>query len=229
LEDFGEIDMEKTVLLDFCGTVVNFQTFDPFIEYVLRNERPISYKLICNPCMRKICYVLTKIQRFMRKDYFLYKVILVRCLKGMHLQKIQQNARKYYNVQIQRNFIMPTVELIEKLRKAGYRIILLSGGSKWYIDYFAGSHGIKDVISTELEIKDGLLTGKIKKDCVGEEKIEMLKEYISKHKLNVSFEIGITDSSSDIPMLNLCKRKIVLSKERHQEWLGIEMEEIIWN
>lgn len=220
--------MEKTVLLDFCGTVVNFQTFDPFIEYLLRNERPIYYKFICNWCIKRLCYYFTKTWKVFGKNYLLYKILLVNGLKGMHVRNIQKNARKYYDEQIKGNFIRPTIKLIEKLRRDGYRIILLSGGSKLYIDYFAKRYGIEDVISTELETKDGLLTGKIAKDCMGEEKVKMLREYISKYKLEVSFEIGISDSSSDIPMLDLCKRKIILSKERHQGWVGTEMEEIVW-
>lgn len=220
--------MKKTVLLDFCGTVANFQTFDPFIEYVLFNERVLLYRFICNSCIRKICYLLTKIQKIFGKDNYLYKRLLVKSLKGIHIQNMQENAKKYYKERVKDNFIESTMELIEKLRKAGYRIILLSGGSKFYIKYFTRDYGIEDIITTELEVKNGRLTGKIERDCIGAEKVEMLKAYIGKNKLNVSFEIGISDSSSDVPMLNLCKRKIVLSKERHQNWVGVEMEEIIW-
>ena len=49
--------MDKYVLLDFCETVVDFQTFDAFLEYVLQSKRPWLYKL----CMCKsLVFVLNK-------------------------------------------------------------------------------------------------------------------------------------------------------------------------
>ena len=38
--------MDELVLLDFCDTVVKFQTFDPFVLYVLKREKPESYKFV---------------------------------------------------------------------------------------------------------------------------------------------------------------------------------------
>ena len=65
--------------------------------------------------------------------------------------------------------------------------------------------------------------------CMGEEKIRDLKYYMLENKIIGVFEVGLSDSDSDLPMLNLCKRKIVVSQAKHQDWVTEDMEEIVWN
>ena len=40
--------MDRVALFDFCGTIADFQTFNPFIELVLKKEKPERYFIKIN-------------------------------------------------------------------------------------------------------------------------------------------------------------------------------------
>ena len=220
---------EKIVLVDFCETIANFQTLDPFLEYVIRKVNPQKYYWICSPAVTNLCSVMTRIMQHVGITYYVYKHLLVKQLKGLGYNVIVECGKEYYREKVRDNLIAPTVELLRELQKEQYRIVILSGGSDFYIRCFADEIGIRDVLSAELVFSGSVCTGKIKNECLGEDKVIILKKYIEEEKIAGVFSIGISDSQSDIPMLMLCKRKIVISHHKHQNWLTNNMEEIIWD
>ena len=223
------IAMENYILLDFCGTIVNFQTFDPFILFVLKKNRPVAY---CMLTFKPLLFVVKIIQKFFdifKINKFAYKMLIVTALKGLEYQKLVDLASEYYNEQIKVSLIPETMELIKKYREEQCRLIIVSAGCDMYVRLFAQEHQINDVISTELDFIDGRSTGLIKTECLNEYKVVLLNDYLKDRNLKGKFLVGITDSQSDLPLLNICKNKIVISKNQHQGWVTSDMEEIIWN
>ena len=220
---------EKIVLVDFCETIANFQTLDPFLEYVIRKVNPQKYYWICSPAVTNLCSVMTRIMQHVGITYYVYKHLLVKQLKGLGYNAIVECGKEYYREKVRDNLIMPTVELLRELQKEQYRIVILSGGSDFYIRCFADEIGIRDVLSAEFGFAGSVCTGKIKNECLGENKVISLKKYIEEKKITGVFSIGISDSQSDISMLKLCERKIVISHHKHQNWITNDMEEIIWD
>jgi HAD superfamily hydrolase (TIGR01490 family) len=61
---------------------------------------------------------------------------------------------------------------------------------------------IDDMICTELEVKDGLLTGKSKgKYCFGQEKLQQAILYCQKHNYSLEKAYFYADSKEDLPLL----------------------------
>lgn len=222
--------MQDLVIVDFCETVVDFQTFDPFIGYVLSKKNRVKYYFICNSLTKTIFQLLTKYYSKIGITNYLYKKILVRSIKGIQEEELYLRGFEYYKSIICNHFIKETLNLIEEYKAAGSTFMIASGGAKYYICFLAEQYGIKDVITTELEVKSGILTGRIKKDCIGLQKAEMISE-TNTFKLHKSIGkvVGITDSISDYPMLNLCDKKIIISHENHKKWISEDMEEVIWH
>lgn len=221
--------MDKYVLLDFCETVVDFQTFDAFLEYVLQSKRPWLYKL----CMCKsLVFVLNKMTALlMRIGYKLYlrKHLLIACTLGMNINALLSCGEDFYKKIVSRHYIRDTIRLIKKFQQDNLKIIVISGGSKFYIDCFAQEYGIKHVISAEFLTLNNKSMGILRRECLGTEKMIMLDDYLMKHNLSGEFEYAVTDSKSDMPMIKRAKQAIIISHKNHKSWVNETMEEIIWD
>ena len=77
---------------------------------------------------------------------------------------------------------------------------------KNWIAPWAKENGIKEVISTEVEIKNSILTGKFRtRNCHGKEKVQrLLEKYPSREKY---FLYAYGDSRGDKELLKLADKK----------------------
>ncbi len=228
--------MEKVVLLDFCGTVVPFQTFDRFMEYILCREKKYFSGRVGYVVKRSL-FVLQRIAQVFRIHRLLYKEYLVRKTRGISKKAMERYASEYYEQELRPCLISDTEAIVKNYISRGYRIIILSAACDLYLKYYAKEHGIKDIVSTRIRFKDGCSVGRISgTDCIGGEKVNRLKKYMEMEKegtgmkgMHVQIEAGISDSVSDLPMLLLCHKQIVISHKQHQDWVTDRMEEIIWD
>ena len=78
-------------------------------------------------------------------------------------------------------------------------------------------------------MKHAKSTGRIARECYGIDKIREIETHVAGHHINGIYELGMTDSSSDLAMLRLCRKKIVVSHGKKQSWVTADMEEIIWD
>ena len=216
----------KLVILDFCGTVVDYQTFNPFIEYVLEKSGKISYRGF-------FCYALKLIDSGLSKFGIalnLYKKKIVKYTKGISESFMEQCAFEYYEKKVSNHYIPETLELIDRLKNNGYCIIIVSAACNMYLKFFASDYSIDYIIANELLFENGESKGRLKrKDCIGKRKPQYLEEYMGNMKMNGEYWICITDSKTDIPIIRLCKKSFIISHNNHQNWVGPEMEEIIWH
>ena len=220
--------MLKLVVIDFCGTIANYQTLDPFFEMILKEERKVAYVLFCNIFFKKILSLMNKLLCKFGYKRYIWKELMINALRGVSEDKFYRYGRQYYLTKIRNNLINETIDLILKLQKEGCLTMIVSGGSRYYIQPLADELKINGVLSAEIGFKDGKCIGKLINECLGEEKVLLLDAYLSKKRIKVQEKIGITDSPSDIPILNICDRKIIISYKVHQSWLTKDMEEIIW-
>ena len=216
--------MDKIALFDFCGTLVKFQTFDPFCEYVIEKLRPQKKWLVQNKYILFLAKIVTKI----RPDIHLYKRLLIRQLKGLTVEELDTSGREYYQRKIKSNLVSAAVDRLLLLKECGFRNIIVSAGCVTYIRYFADEYGIKDVIAENLQFSNGRCTGKLDdKECCGNRKVVLWHSYQLQNNIEGEIEYGFSDSKSDQPMLSLCRKQVVISCNGHQKWVTDEMEEIL--
>ena len=94
--------------------------------------------------------------------------------------------------------------LMKALKYYGYKTAILSGGFTYFGHYLQKELGIDYVHANELEIKNGVLTGKYLGEIVnGEKKAEFLKAIAEKEGIHINQTIAVGDGANDLPMLNL--------------------------
>jgi len=140
--------------------------------------------------------------RFKLKDPYRVVVNMVRWVKGM-----PENIMNDLCMEVCREILLPSVygaALAEiefhKLKNA--RIVILSSALNGICIEMAKSLKADDIICTELEVRDGLLTGRpIGHLCFDKEKAIRLLAYCDKHNFSPGDSWYYGDSISDLPGL----------------------------
>lgn len=221
--------MNKIALFDFCGTITNYQTLDPYLEYVVSREMPEKYKFICNPALKYVLGLISMTCRLFGVRRYFYKRLLIKQMKGIPRDKLKAYGTEYYAQTVRKNLIGQTIELIRKCQKEGYYIVILSAGSDLYIEEFAREYGIDRIITATFGFdKQDICTGELLSECIGKGKMRDLEKAEKTIPKPREWSLACSDSRSDLPMLNLCKKKVVVSHNRHQDWVFADMQEIIW-
>ena len=126
------------------------------------------------------------------KESFRERVAL---LKGLDVSVMQDIAEN-----------LPITEGVERLmtvlKRAGYKIGILSGGFNYFGNYLKHKFGIDYVYANELEIEDGKLTGRYVGEIVdGQRKAELLKLLAQVENVDIAQTIAVGDGANDLPMI----------------------------
>ncbi|MGH6640785.1 MAG: HAD-IB family phosphatase, partial [Polaromonas sp.] len=99
-------------------------------------------------------------------------------------------------------------ELVHACKAAGMKTLLVSGGFTFFTDRIRDALGIDYTRSNVLEVKDGLLTGRMVDQpwgdiCDGEEKRRMLLQTCGNLGINPLQAIAMGDGANDLPMMGV--------------------------
>ncbi len=93
--------------------------------------------------------------------------------------------------------------MVRTLRRLGYRFAIVSGGFSQITDRLAAELGIHFSRANELEIEDGLLTGRVVGKVIDRAgKAEALREFAEKVGVPIEAVIAVGDGANDLDMLN---------------------------
>ena len=94
--------------------------------------------------------------------------------------------------------------LIRTLRMLGYKTAILSGGFTFFANHLKARLGIDYVYANELEIEDGMVTGRVLPPIVnGERKAALLAEIAEREDISLEQVVAVGDGANDIPMLKV--------------------------
>ena len=95
-------------------------------------------------------------------------------------------------------------QLIGTLRMLGYKTAILSGGFTFFARHLQERLGIDYVHANELEIVDGVVTGRVMPPIVnGERKAALLREIAERENISLEQVVAVGDGANDIPMLKV--------------------------
>ena len=118
-------------------------------------------------------------------------------LKGLSGDVLQEIAER-----------LPVTEgaerLIRNLNSLGYTTVILSGGFNYFGNYLKDKLGIDYVFANELDMEDGIVTGKVTGTVVdGNRKAQLLREIAEKEGIRLEQTIAVGDGANDLPMLSI--------------------------
>jgi phosphoserine phosphatase len=92
--------------------------------------------------------------------------------------------------------------LVRTLRRLGYLVGVVSGGFTYFTDRFVDELGLDFAAANELEIVDGVLTGRVLGNVIDRPgKAAALREFADKYGVPLAQTVAIGDGANDIDML----------------------------
>jgi HAD superfamily hydrolase (TIGR01490 family) len=216
------------VIYDFCETIVSIQTADRFINFCLENNKKKSIITV----IEKLLTVgrFFAIVNLMYPKLNLSKRINLFKIRGFDESQLQIFASKYYKDIIKPCFNLTILDILKQdITDNNKIVVIVSGGYNFYLQLFCEEFGINYLLSSKIEIVNGKATGFLNdKDCLFEEKVNLLNRLIKEKKIEFNHSIVYTDSITDLPILNWANEKYVISYNKSQKWaLDNKFSEII--
>jgi phosphoserine phosphatase len=180
LRDFG------LIAFDMDSTLINIECVDEIADAVGRKAE-----------------VAAITEAAMRGEIADYKESLrqrVALLRGVSLADMQ----RVYDERLRLN--PGASELVQACKAAGLKVLLVSGGFTFFTDRIRDRLGIDYTRSNVLEVRDGLLTGRMVDQtwgdiCDGAEKKRMLLQTCAQLGLEPRQAIAVGDGANDLPMM----------------------------
>ena len=176
----------KLIAFDMDSTLINIECIDEIADAVgLKSE----VAAITEATMRG---EIADFKTSLRRRVALLKGVTVVDMERVYLGRLQLNPG--------------ATELVTACKKAGLKVLLVSGGFTFFANRVAAQLGIDYAKSNELEIDDGVLTGGLVNQswgdiCDGEEKRKTLLETCTLLGITPSQAIAVGDGANDLPMM----------------------------
>lgn len=177
---------------DFDGTILSRDSLPDFLirtcgrmAFVLRLPLIISLKLAA------IAGILS--------THRAKELVISSFLRGMKKETFDRACR-LYSLQIPEMVYPAAIREIRKHREEGNEVVIISASVPDWIRPWAETEGISQVEGTELEVKDGVLTGRFSTpNCKGAEKVRRLRKLFPDVASETLYVYG--DSSGDKELL----------------------------
>ena len=186
----------KLIAFDMDSTLINLECVDEIAEAVGRKA--------------EVAAITEAAMQGETTDYKKSLRLRVALLKGATLQNMDQ----IYRERLQLN--PGAVELVAACKKAGLKVLLVSGGFTHFTDRVRDRLGIDYTRANVLEVQDDTLTGRMVDQpwgdiCDGDEKRTMLLETCEMLGISPKQAIAVGDGANDLPMM----REVGLSVAYH--------------
>lgn len=183
--------MKKLFLIDFDGTIIKGDSLINFSFFSLGISQFIKYWV-------SVFFLLPFNSRCKLKQLFFSN------FKEFNLDYFNNMCREFYTLKLRKLIKKSFLEYKNKIDE-DFKIVIVSASISNYLRPWCDEMGF-DLISTDLEVIDGKLTGKfLTPNCNGKEKVRRINE---KYNLSEFDEIHVFgNSKGDIPMLGLGTHK----------------------
>ena len=178
----------KLIAFDMDSTLINIECVDEIADAAGRKAEVAA---ITEAAMRG---EITDYKDSLRRRVALLKGVSVSRMDEVYHQRLKLNPG--------------AAELVHACKAVGMKVLLVSGGFTFFTDRIQIELGIDYARSNVLEIRDGLLTGKMVGQpwgdiCDGAEKRKMLLETCTLLGIEASQAIAMGDGANDLPMMGV--------------------------
>lgn len=200
----------KLIAFDMDSTLINIECVDEIADAAGRKAEVAA---ITEAAMRgEIADYKESLRR---------RVALLRGVRVAHMEEV-------YNNRLQLN--PGAAELVAACKKAGMKVLLVSGGFTFFTDRVRDRLAIDFTRSNVLGIKDGVLTGEMVDQpwgdiCDGSEKRIMLLETCDALGIQPTEAIAMGDGANDLPMMGVAGLSVAYHakpKVREQAMVAID-------
>ncbi len=176
----------KLIAFDMDSTLINIECVDEIADAVGRKAEVAA---ITEATMRG---EIADFKTSLRQRVALLKGVTLASMEDVYAQRLQLNPG--------------AAELVAACKKAGMKVLLVSGGFTFFAERVCERLDIDYMRSNVLDIEDGVLTGRMLDQpwgdiCDGAEKRKTLIEICTQLGIGPRQAIAVGDGANDLPMM----------------------------
>ena len=190
-----------TAFFDFDGTLVKGDSLLPYLGFTVGWPKMLW-------CFGRALLRPEKGQPDYRSG--VKAALLHLCLAGVPVAQAHAGAQHLSPLRVWKE---PAISALHALKKQGATIVVATGALELYIHRLLEGLPVDAVISTEMAVENGLLTGQMKGgkergNCVRQEKARRVAAYLAANPADETHGFG--NAPHDLPMLALLDYKTVV-------------------
>jgi HAD superfamily hydrolase (TIGR01490 family) len=155
------------------------------------------------------------------RDRRMFNELLYSSYRGVSEDRMEVLSEEVFEDVLLPNLFPYAQDLIDQSKRAGQRVVLISGALDCVLAHLKKHLGADDVIANHLEMKDRVATGKISHPVVaGPTKARLIREHAREHGFDLDHCYGYSDSYSDVPMLSVVGHPAAVNPDKRLETLA---------
>lgn len=125
-------------------------------------------------------------------------------LSGTDFKEMEAFSLSWFEGTLKKAIYKEAANLTRDHKQKGHRVAIISNSPIFFVKPMADLLDINDIVCTQVEVKDGKLTGKIIKPlCYGEGKKMYAQEWATRNEIDLAESYFYTDSYFDIALMKV--------------------------
>jgi HAD superfamily hydrolase (TIGR01490 family) len=164
-------------------------------------------------------------------DIFAYLRFALAPLKNQSIATLNAWHDDFMQDSIEPIVLPKAMELVEKHRKAGDRLLIITATNSFITRPIGERYGITELLGSDGEIVDGLYTGEVSGTPTFQEgKVTRLNEWLEQESETLEGSYFYSDSHNDLPLLRIVDHPVVVDGDekllevaKQQNWPSISL------
>lgn len=212
---------EQIIIIDICGTLYDSNTTFDFLDFSIHNTKYKCFRNLTKtiPWRAFNHLILNLFQTDLTRYY------AVKFLKGMTINELENKMDNFYVEKLSHLKHLEVWEMVEKLKKNGEQLILVSATLDFIAKKISSEIGIQSVFPSTLKFKNLVCRGTIKNDLLGRK-----VQFLESRNIYSPFKSVITDNFSDLEIIKVSSKNFLITKEKNiTKWKGLLIKNCIKN
>ena len=205
--------MEKLAIFDIDYTITRKETLMEFFKYLVSKDIK-NIKFLPRALYSGLMYGVKVYDEKRVKECFL------KFIENIDEAELAKLTKSFYDEKVSKILYKDAVDMIKKLKKEGYMVVLISASPEFYVKEFYAIKEVDLIIGTKFTFEDGKFIRKMDgNNCKGKEKVRRLNEVLKEKNIKVDFKNSymFSDSLSDKPLLDLVGNPYLINyKKKHE-------------
>lgn len=208
---------KNLAIFDIDGTLIRGQSQEALLKFIYKKKYISSlyyFKIMCWFVLYKL-NIINNPKKIMEYAFS--------CFKDMPEEKAREIINEFFELYLKQKFYKDGLNLIKQLKAENFRIILISNAVNLLVEKISQYLMVDSGRGTILEVRGGVLTGKIEGLVVyGVEKRNIIEKYILDNKIELDNIYAYGDHVSDIFMLELVKQPFTVNPSKELKRIAIK-------
>ncbi len=191
-------DTERAAFFDVDGTLVRTNIVHAFAFYAMNQGSILGTAWQTVRTMASIpLFVATD-----RLDRKLFNELFYRYYAGQSEDRLETLAEELFDDVLKPAIYPGAARLVEEARRAGCRIVFVTGALDFTVRRLAAHLGADDLIANRMRFVQGIATGQVVPPIIeGAHKALAIRDYCVRERVALERSFAYSDSFSDYPML----------------------------